>query len=581
MQKQKIMPLLCAVLIGQNIGGRADEAKRAAAPDRTKKTDNAPQKNTPLLIQSAIACYDSTDSKITLLDVALTGTTQPSLKADGTHLTLVLPRSLPDKDLPAHVASGGAITRIELETPTRAQSNAAFHIELREAMQAEIVPGPTAQTVRVRLTGTAAGAKSPEAVRPAGSGLYDIDAAQSNVADLLQTLAQDEGASVVLASAVTAKVTVSLKQKSFVQALDLLTKSAGLAYHQDGTTFVVGAPKDIETAFPKPEPVKPQPPTVLQKVYRCRHISAADLVTTLTNRFDKADLRVILGASSVSPRLEDAKTAGTTGTDSNIIKSGAATGAEPGLASKDVILYGDPGAVALALELAKMLDVRRRQVRIEVKIVDISLNALQDLGIKWLLPNYNVHEVLANGINFGTFTHDPISIGASLAADETAGNSKLLAAPNLTMLDGERSFILIGDRLSYPVVNGYTQAQTPIISREEQRVGIYVQFATQIDETGEITLTVYPQVSTITSYLNINGGSYPQISTREQQTTVRIKSGEQMIIGGLIRNDEIKNIERVPGLSKIPILGDLFTYRHTTKNKSDVVIMLRPILTDD
>jgi type II secretory pathway component GspD/PulD (secretin) len=92
-------------------------------------------------------------------------------------------------------------------------------------------------------------------------------------------------------------------------------------------------------------------------------------------------------------------------------------------------------------------------------------------------------------------------------------------------------------------------------------------------------MKLFPQVSTVTGFLDIpQQGSYPQISTREANTSLRTKSGETVMIGGLLRDEEIKNIERVPILSKIPFFGELFTRRKTTRNKSQVVISITPTI---
>jgi type II secretory pathway component GspD/PulD (secretin) len=239
-------------------------------------------------------------------------------------------------------------------------------------------------------------------------------------------------------------------------------------------------------------------------------------------------------------------------------------------------LAGDQSIVAQALDLAKKLDVRRAQVKIGVQITDIDRSALKDLGLQYTFGSFGLQESQPSGIGFGKFTRSPLSVSATISALETSGDAKLLAAPNMTLLDGEQGYILIGDRLQFPQLIGYTPAQTPIYNVTEERVGIYLQLAVHMEDNGEITLTIYPQVSTVTGYLNINGASYPQISTREQQTTVRVKDGQQIVVGGLIQDEEIKNIQKVPILSDIPILRELFTYRDTTKQQTEVVILITP-----
>lgn len=403
--------------------------------------------------------------------------------------------------------------------------------------------------------------------------LYNVNAYESDLAGVLKSLAQDSQASIVMTGPAASKVTLNLRQVPLEKAVDLLTKSAGLSYHRDGNVYVIGEAKDIAAAYPPPIPA------ATQAVYRCVHVTAADVVKALQAMFDKDSLRISVGAAPSSPRLIDASTADVTGMQSSTTKgSGTST---TGLSSHLVVLSGDPDTVAQALDLAHKLDVRRSQVKIAVQITDINRTALKNLGLQWTFGSLGIHENQPSGIGFGSFTRDPVSVSATITALENRGDAKLLAAPSMSILDGEQGYILIGDRIQYPKLTGYTQAQTPIYDVTEQRVGIYLQVAVQMEDNGEITLTLYPQYSTVSGYLNVNGASYPQISTREQQTTIRVKDGQQIVIGGLIQDEEIKNIQKVPILSDIPLLKELFTYRNTTKTQSEVVIVITPQILKD
>jgi type II secretory pathway component GspD/PulD (secretin) len=93
-----------------------------------------------------------------------------------------------------------------------------------------------------------------------------------------------------------------------------------------------------------------------------------------------------------------------------------------------------------------------------------------------------------------------------------------------------------------------------------------------------VTLNLYPQVSTITGYLEVNGASYPQVATREAQTTVRIGSGESIVLGGLMRDEDVIQTDKVPILSQIPFLGDLFRHRKVTKTSSQVILTVTPTI---
>ncbi len=586
-QAHKIISLTTAFsLLTPHCAAAPEPAAPAKRPDAAKMGKAAP------LARILSASAHNAD-RATVLEIVLSEARKATLKLTGTHLALTLPDSLPDTLLGGQLMSGGAVSRLGLQSPKATDHAAILTAELRGAAKAELIPGGDAKTVRVRIVEDKDSLAST-LIRPdAEAGLYDIDAAQSSLPELVKSLAKSEGVSVALTASVTGKTSISLHKATFLQALDLLTKSSGLGYQRDGATYFIGTPKEILAAYPLPpvDPPKVAAPVMAQEVYRCGHISATELAASLASMFDK-DLKIGLGAAFITPHLEAANSSTVTGVQASVIKT-EAPGPSSSLATRDVILSGEESLVKKALALAVKLDRRRRQVKIDVKIVDMALDDEKQLGVQWTLPSvYSLTETagaaaatggssLISGLNFGTFAHAPINLSAAPSLKQSQAKSKVLAAPNMTMLDGEKGFILIGQRLQYPKLIANSATQGPQYDVAEERVGIYMQVAAQIAEDGEITLSLYPQISTVTSYATFSGGSYPQISTREQQTTIRVKSGEQIIIGGLLRDDEIRNIEKVPFLANLPFFGELFTYRKTSHIKSDVVITLRPQLLED
>jgi pilus assembly protein CpaC len=93
-----------------------------------------------------------------------------------------------------------------------------------------------------------------------------------------------------------------------------------------------------------------------------------------------------------------------------------------------------------------------------------------------------------------------------------------------------------------------------------------------------MVLTVYPQVSLVTSFLKTQAGDYPQISTREARTTVSMKSGATLSIGGLIRDDDIKSITKVPLLGDLPFIGQFFRRDKKSRDRTEIVILLSPTI---
>lgn len=550
----------------------------------------------PVQIKSIRAYLENGE---TIVDIQTRGVASPLLSGQGKLWTISFPGAKPSPSLAANMVSGGLVRQVGMEANPEGTTALGVKLGLSASGVGSLIPSARRDLVRVRLSADlpANGAASQVKVV---NGLYDVNAFQSDFATILAALSKDAGSNVVVVSPPIKKITLNLKQVSFEQAVQMLASAAGMISRKENDTFYLGETKDIAAAFPKPIEDIPKPiaQEICQEVYICKYIVAADLVKSLVTIFEKDNIKVALGANTFSPRLDQASTAAVTGVES--ASKGGTMSSENAQNAHNILLYGDVDIVAKALAFAKKMDIRRKQVRISVRITDINNDALKELGVQWDWSKYRASEApnftptggggaasaatqtpQLNGINFGAFVHDAISIQATLSALEKSDRAKLLAAPSLSLLDGERGFILIGDRLVFPVLIGYSQAGSPIFNKTEERVGIYLQVAVQIADNNEVTLTVYPQVSVVTNFLIINGASYPQISTREQQTTVRVKNGEQIVVGGLIREEEVSNIQRVPFLSRIPLFGELFTYRKKNKRKSEVVIVITPEIQKD
>jgi pilus assembly protein CpaC len=154
-----------------------------------------------------------------------------------------------------------------------------------------------------------------------------------------------------------------------------------------------------------------------------------------------------------------------------------------------------------------------------------------------------------------------------------------LANPSLLMVDGERSFILLGNKYLYPKQNGQTATGQPTYDTAELKTGVYLQLAVHLDQEGNVLLTAYPQNSYVSgNQAYSNGVTYPIVSTREAQTTVRLRNGEMMAIGGLKQDYDLAQTGRIPWLGAIPVLGALFGTRTRNKNRGELVIFIQPEL---
>jgi type IV pilus assembly protein PilQ len=427
--------------------------------------------------------------------------------------------------------------------------------------------------------------------------ICSLDVADWELAKVLRVLSQQTKVNVITMSAPDKKLTIRLSDIKLADMIKHICAITGMAALKTNGTYVIATPDQLKAAYPlewavSNPPAQADPATDLTTdFYMCSYVNAAQIADSLTKLFNDtnsgagaAKLQVVTGPMQQVPTLASADTGSSTGQSSAMIKNEGNGGGSAGgsgttqVTGKTILIRGPRTLVEAAMRLARELDRPQPQVSIAVRVDDISNDAVKDLGLQWSFSNASITEEKSGGFNFGRFTRSALGFQAAISALETKGAAKLLAEPNISVLDGEKAMILIGSRLNFPQLIGYSNANTPIFDRQEERVGIYMQVSASITQDGEVTLSLYPQVSTVSGFLNVNGASYPQISTREAQTTLRVRSGDTIVMGGLMRNEDIVEIQKVPILAEIPIFGELFKHRKTTKNQSQVIISITPIV---
>ncbi|MBC8140849.1 MAG: type II secretion system protein GspD [Armatimonadetes bacterium] len=262
-----------------------------------------------------------------------------------------------------------------------------------------------------------------------------------------------------------------------------------------------------------------------------------------------------------------------------------------------LVLTGSPADIAKAREILERIDVRTPQIAYEARVVDVNREDLQQLGIRYDFSRQAIvgernetgqgtvglpaSSQTAGNPNFGAIFRSPYTIGATLDALANRNRARTLASPNLSAIDGQPATAFIGDQIKYVVsIQQTPQGQT--VQTETASVGITLRVTGKASPDGYITLYVHPEVSSITSFRDLpNGISLPQIATRFVDTTVRVKSGETIAIGGLLREVDINNLQKIPIIGDIPFLGQLFRRSQKTKQRSEIVVFVTARATDD
>lgn len=447
-----------------------------------------------------------------------------------------------------------------------------------------------------------------------------LDLRDINVVDVFKFIAVQGGINVVTSKNVQGRSTLVLKNVKIKDALDILVISNQLAYEvRENIIYIMTEDEFTQTRgksfndkrkvltrtliYAKPTYVV----TALQAIQSALGkvvvdedtgtvvmIDTAEKLTQMNALLDqleyKLETKVIplqyANAKEIEAQLKpsiDAKGVGTITADER---------------SNQIVLSAYPGRMESILPTVTALDKQTKAVLIEARILQITLNPSYDYGIDWerLFKD-------RNGLDFkGSF---PIDSSATKAATNFAKlavgnvedgdlmadirflkqvqNTKVLANPRVMILNKQESKINIGDRIPY-VITTSTGTGTNVSVSEEIRfidVGINLVVTPVINDKGFISMKIRPEISSRTGDLTTKSGNLiPKVNTTYIETSVIVKDGVTIILGGLRRDDVSENKKGMPYLMDIPILGNAFKSRSDSVTRSEILVFITPRIVD-
>lgn len=252
------------------------------------------------------------------------------------------------------------------------------------------------------------------------------------------------------------------------------------------------------------------------------------------------------------------------------------------------------------------LDVRTPQILVEVEILETTLSKVKDLGIEWgttgnlatftpgsrktrfpfgWLPDSEA-PTHTSADQFSLSTLDASSSKGVLQALETDTDTKILARPKVLTLDNESAVIRLSadEAVGFKTTTGGLTATTVSAEPERQTTGVILVVTPQTNADGYITMLVEPSVTkTVASKISPpSGQATPRdAKTRSTRTLIRLRSGDTFVVGGLIDRSEEESMKRVPLLSSIPLLGEVFKNRETNNSTSELIVFVTPRLLEE
>ena len=223
------------------------------------------------------------------------------------------------------------------------------------------------------------------------------------------------------------------------------------------------------------------------------------------------------------------------------------------------------------------LDIRIPQVVVQVHAVDIGSSVLKDLGLFGGLTDSAFGGVVLdsalNRISLNLF--DTNLLLFQLRALVTEAKARILSAPRIATLDGNKATILVGEKV--PIFTVTTQAGVTTTTTTFQDVGVKLEVTPRVNSANLITVNLKPEVSRVLEIVSGPGGAQaPRVGTRSADTTLTVPDGQTIVMGGLISQEERKTTVKVPLLGDIPVIGELFRFTQTTTGESEVIFLITP-----
>ncbi|KAG9602438.1 hypothetical protein KCV01_g7214, partial [Aureobasidium melanogenum] len=248
----------------------------------------------------------------------------------------------------------------------------------------------------------------------------------------------------------------------------------------------------------------------------------------------------------------------------------------------------------------KRLDTAPMQVQIETRILEVALTGNFRFGVQWYLeglaggtaakPGQPSQRQVALGNGGLTYTADSAAgpgdsfyysfvnhnVAVALRAMETSGNTKTLSAPSLVVLNNQKAHIQIGDQIpiTQTFVNTNANTDNTYGQVEYKDTGVILNVRPRVNPGGLVYMNVNQVVST-PGLKDATTGNFP-IQQREVATQVAVQSGQTVLLGGLIKQDEGTSDTGIPGLNRIPVFGRLFGTTSRNRNRTELIVLITP-----
>ena len=276
-----------------------------------------------------------------------------------------------------------------------------------------------------------------------------------------------------------------------------------------------------------------------------------------------------------------------------------------------LIITAPPRTMRALNAVIDKLDIRRAQVQVEAIIVEVAADKTSDLGVNWILDGSNskmavggfiepiggvsavdlyniakgtstdISKVTGSNFAIGRLQATGVNFAAIVRALQGDSRTNIISKPSITMRDNEESKLEVAQEVPFITgqYTGTSGASSAFQTVQRQQVGTILTVTPQINEGDAVILKVEVESSSLAAS---SAGAVDLITNKRTiKTSVLIPDGGTLVIGGLMQDKAINSEQRVPWLGRIPILGELFRTRDTSKTKTNLMVFLQPHILRD
>lgn len=455
------------------------------------------------------------------------------------------------------------------------------------AVRRQAVPAFQARPVQMVTSGGPPGKSIPKEDLVVDEKRYSgrrisLDFQQAEISNVLRLIAEVSGLNIVVGDGVKSKVTMKLVSVPWDQALDMILRMNGLGKVKQGNIIWIDSLQNIAQTENQEGAVKNaklQSETLVHRVFYIRNLQAQEVMTSLQQL--------------KSPRGRIYMSQG----------------------SNALVVQEIESRMHVIQQLIEGLDLPVPQVQIEARIVQADTVYARGLGVQWGIKNTDIsgnsfsafgnltgpfapiagtggsvipRDFLVNlpaqvaglpavpavGYSFGKLA-DGFALDLRLSAGELLGLAKVIAAPKVTTLDKREAKISQGESIPFQTTSLQGTQTTFVDANLELNVTPQITSRDPQEAVKNIMMKVRATRNAVGARSNPAG---PSIDRREANTMVKVRDGETMVIGGVFIDTQNNNVQGVPYLSRIPVLGWLFKNKSESVSKQELLIFLTPTI---